>query len=417
MIGGVPPHAPTTDTESWRRIGPERVGLVLSVLVVLASFGVASALGASQGATPRPTTAQGSAAPTGRVAAATAHPFAATASLALHFHELLAEDRHVLELELAASKFDLSAVVDTVRRLNATAHLGSDAARALQRTAGSREVGTALVDFYGSVAEAAESALGKSVADAPGYRAAAKRLLAVLAPIASLQERLEALIASARSPSIASVPTPDPSTPPATATPPSTPPATPSPATPSPVAPTATPTARPTSSPNAPSPTVGPSIRPLGGQVQNPGFEATDPSPWTLTLESPALATMIVDSAAVPFEGERSARIDISIPSDARTGVALRQAGIKVAQSHPYVCSVAVRAAVEREVRIRVASSSGATYGTRVVTVGPVWTLVEFEFSSFVEDPSAVIEIDLGRSATTTWIDAVQITDALGTLP
>lgn len=188
-------------------------------------------------------------------------------------------------------------------------------------------------------------------------------------------------------------------------------------AAPTPVDATPQPTARRTPSPTAPPATVPPSSVPLDGQVQNPGFEATDPSPWDLALEAPAAASMTIDDTASAFEGGRSARIDITVPSDARTGISLRQAGIKVAQSHRYVCRVALRAAADREVRIRVASASGATYGTRLLTVGPTWTLVEFEFGSFVEDPSAVFEIDLGRSATTTWVDAVQITDVPESVP
>jgi hypothetical protein len=126
---------------------------------------------------------------------------------------------------------------------------------------------------------------------------------------------------------------------------------------------------------------------------------------------------MTIDATASAFEGERSARIDITVASDARTGISLRQTGIEVAQSHRYVCRVALRAAADREVRVRVASASGATYGTRLLTVGPTWTLVEFEFGSFVEDPSAVFEIDLGRSATTTWVDAVQVIDGPESAP
>jgi hypothetical protein len=399
----VAPPTYKAESESWRRISPERMALVASVIVVLASFGVASTLGASQGDTPRPSAAQGSPVPTGGVAAATRNPFASTATLALQITDRLAEDQHVLQVEVAATDFDISAVVGTVRRLNATARLGSDASEKLSGIASSSELGTALVEFYRAVTVAADNTLGTSVADTTEYRAGSKRLLTALEPTASFQLRLVALIASAQEPSgVAPSLTPRPSTPPASATTPAT---------------TPKPTAPPTSSPTAPSGAVTSSVPPLVGTVLNPGFEATDPRPWALTVESPAVATMTLDSAAVPFEGAQSARIDIAVPSDARTGVALRQAGIEVAQSHLYTCSVAVRAAAGREVRIRVASSSGATYGTRVVTVGSVWTVVEFEFSSFVEDPSAVIEIDLGRSATTTWIDAVRLKDESATLP
>jgi hypothetical protein len=390
-------------SDSWRRLAPERVAALLSAIVVaLGGLGVASAMGASQSDGPRPSAAAGSAAPVG-VALPTEHPFASTAELALRIHERLAEDQQALKLEVAASELDIAVVVSTVRRLNATARLGGDIAKALSRIPGSRDVGVALVDFYRSVAEAADETLSKSVVDRVAYRAAAKRLLAALEPTAALQERLEALIDSARAtPRVAA----------STATPASSELATPVPATAVP-----TPTARPTPSPTAPPRTAPPSTPPLVGQLQNPGFEAVDPKPWVLAVESPASASLTVDTTAASFEGDRSARIDISVSSDARTGITLRQAGIDVAASHRYVCRVALRAAADREVRVRVASAAGATYGTRLVTVGPVWTIVEFEFGSFVQDPAAVINIDLGRSAITTWVDAVQISDGSVSVP
>jgi hypothetical protein len=394
---------------SWRLLAPQRVAaLITAIVLAVGGLGVASTPGASQGEVPRPSAGLGSAAPAG-VAVATEHPFLSTADLALRIHERLAGDQQALKLELAASDFDLSAVVSTVRRLNATGRIGGDVAKALSRIPGSRDVGLELVDFYQSLAEAADAAPSKSVNDPVGYRATAERLVVALEPIASLQKRLEALIELARTtPGVAG----------ATATSASIDPATHDTATPVP-----TTTTGPTPSPAAPAQTSPPSIPPrpsilpLIGQLQNPGFEGVDPKPWVLTLGSPAAATLTVDATAASFEGNRSARIDIAVSSDARTGVALRQAGIDVAASRRYVCRVALRAAADREVRVRVTSASGATYGTRLVTVGAAWTVVEFEFGSFVQDPAAVVNIDLGRSAITTWVDAVQITDGFVSVP
>lgn len=394
-------HAPMSPSDSWRRLAPERVAALASAIVLaLGGLGVASTMGAAQGENARPSVSPGSAAPVG-VALATAHPFASTAELALGIHKRLAEDQQMLKLEVAASEIDIAAVVSTVRRLNATARLGGDVAKALSAIPGSSDVGVALLAFYRSVAEAADETLSKSVVDRVAYRAAAKRLLASLEPTAALQERLEALIESARgTPGAASAP----SGVAGSAA------ATPVPATAVPTR-TVPPTARPTASPTTPPPTVPPSGPLLLGQIRNPGFEALDPRPWALTLESPAVASLTVDSTAPAFEGERSARVDISVSSDARTGVTLQQAGIDVAASQRYICRVALRAAADREVRVRVASASGATYGTRLVTIGSAWTVIEFEFGSFVQDPAAVINIDLGRSPVTTWVDAVQITE------
>jgi hypothetical protein len=189
-------------------------------------------------------------------------------------------------------------------------------------------------------------------------------------------------------------------------------------ASPSPTpAPTPKPTPQPTAVPTARPSTAPPSSPAEVGAIKNPGFEATGPAPWTLAVEVPAAASLTVDATASPFEGQRSGRVDISVPSDARTGVSLRQSGISISQTKRYLCRVALRAAADREVRVRVASVSGETYGTRVVTIGPEWQVVEFEFGSFVEDPSAVVAVDLGRSAVTTWVDAVQITELSESAP
>jgi hypothetical protein len=150
--------------------------------------------------------------------------------------------------------------------------------------------------------------------------------------------------------------------------------------------------------------------------VKNPGFEAAEPPPWTLIVDAPAAASLTIDST-IAYEGSRSARIDIGAAADARTAISLRQGGIAIGQGRRYVCRLVVRAETEREVRIRVVSASGATYGTRLFTADPTWALIEFEFGAFVDDPTALIEIDLGRSVATTWIDAVRITDASRLVP
>ena len=392
--------------ESWRRrFGPEHVAAILSAVIVLGGLGVASAIGASGSGSKPPSESQASATPV-----PTPHPFLSRANLALDMLTRLAEHRDALESELARSGFDAAGVVTAVRRVNATVSANTSMAAALVQVSGSRDVGQALLEFYASVAKAADATLGISVSDEAGYRAAAERLLATLEPIQALQEQLETLIASTRA-----TPGPTTSQQPSASAPAAT-------ADPTPLDPTPPPTPEPTASPPPPTPapsatprpTASGSSLPLTGQVANPGFEEGVANPWTLVLEAPWTATLSIDATAPAYEGTRSARIDLPAASMARSAISLRQGGIEVAQGRRYVCRLALRAASARDVRVRVASIAGATYGTRLVNVGPAWTLVEFEFGAFVEDPSAVIEIDFGRSAVTGWVDAVQIMDAPG---
>lgn len=387
-------------SDSWRRrLGPEQIAAMLATVIVLGGLGVVSTRGASEGAIPRPSAPRASVVP-----AATVHPFATNATLARNLLLRLADDQSTLAKELSRSGFDAGAVVAAVRQVNITASTGSDFSDPLVKVPGSRAVGEALMEFYGSVRAAAEATLAISAGAEVASRAAAERLLAAMEPRAALQEQVEALIASARqTPSPAIAPSAAPSAATASA-PPSQPTAT--------TAPTATPVPRTPPPSGTPGPTSTASVPGLSGQLENPGFEATDATPWTLVVEAPWTATLTIDASAEAYEGERSARIEIPAAPGARTAISLRQGGIKIAQNRRYICRLALRAATNRDVRVRVASVSGATYGTRLVAVGPAWGVVEFEFGAFVEDPAAVVEIDFGRSAVTGWVDAVQITDA-----
>jgi hypothetical protein len=58
-------------------------------------------------------------------------------------------------------------------------------------------------------------------------------------------------------------------------------------------------------------------------------------------------------------------------------------------------------------VRIRVAATNGDAYVARILPVATSWTTISFTFDVLVDDPGAVLGIDLGRSTATTWIDAV----------
>ncbi len=76
-----------------------------------------------------------------------------------------------------------------------------------------------------------------------------------------------------------------------------------------------------------------------------------------------------------------------------------------LAAGRRYLVGISARAATPREVRVRLASATGETYGTRLFTVGPDWTRLEFQFTAIVGDPAATFEIDLGRSTATAWFD------------
>jgi hypothetical protein len=49
----------------------------------------------------------------------------------------------------------------------------------------------------------------------------------------------------------------------------------------------------------------------------------------------------------------------------------------------------------------------GGSYVTRTEIATSEWTPLSFSFPTPVTDPNAVLEIQLGRSTATTWIDTV----------
>jgi hypothetical protein len=58
-------------------------------------------------------------------------------------------------------------------------------------------------------------------------------------------------------------------------------------------------------------------------------------------------------------------------------------------------------------VRIRVASTTGASYLNRIAQVGTAWTSIQIVFTAGVGDRNAVLELDLGREGAATLFDAV----------
>ena len=128
--------------------------------------------------------------------------------------------------------------------------------------------------------------------------------------------------------------------------------------------------------------------------------------PWALLVGSGAAATITADTTA-PASGRTDARIDITSGSGAYAGISLQQPGLRLVAGGQYTVTLAARGATDREIRVRVASTAGASYLTRIATVGTAWTPLSFTFIAPVTDSNSVLEIDLGRSTVTTSIDAV----------
>ena len=382
---------PSAGPRPSRPPSPEIIGTVvaLAVIALVATTVLAATPGPGGGdgpggASPTPSLSLQSSAPTPTPPVAPQ-----VVDLLRSLNEQLAASRDALQTELGRNRFRTPEVAVIIRQVNQRVAVGSEAVQALEGELGKDEPGGRMAAVYGSIADTATETLGASINNSAEYESGARTIVAQIAELSALQAALDEL---AR---------PQPTVAP-TSPPPSPPPST----QPSPSA-TASASTRPSASP---APTGSPSKGPLppsgDEQVVNGGFEQGVGPPWGLFLGQGAAATLAADTAK-PGAGRTSARVDITAGSQAYSGISLRQPGLKLEAGRLYMLSVAARASSQRDIRVRVASTTGASYVNRIAQVGTAWSTVAITFTAGVGDPNAVLELDLGRGDAATVFDAV----------
>ncbi len=137
----------------------------------------------------------------------------------------------------------------------------------------------------------------------------------------------------------------------------------------------------------------------------NGGFENGVDAPWGLYLGQGSSASVAQDRSR-PDSGGASARIDIVAASLAHSGISLRQGGLVLEAGRLYALDVAIRAESAREVRIRIASPTGASWINRVEQATTTWRTMSYVFRAGVGG-SGELQLDVGREAATTWFDSV----------
>lgn len=386
-VGGVP----EPQVRGSRGPAPEIIGATLAV-IVLAVVATSVIAGGSSPGVVVPSAAPSSSRPT--VQPTVAPPVDPAVVHLLHeLNQQLLDHSQSLQRELGRPKLRTADVARLIRQVNTAVAVGENAVAGLGGFLGPEQPGGRLAAAYQDIAASATDTLDASVRNEPAYRAGGGIIVKEISELPALQAALEALLVQP-SPSIAPSPSASPSPPPATPSP-TLPPPTPTPA-PSSAAP---------SSESAPPGSAIPS--PAGAeQLQNGDFESGVGAPWALLVGSGAAATITADTTA-PASGHTYARIGITSGSSAYAGISLQQPGLRLVAGGQYTVTLAARGATDREIRVRVASTAGASYLTRVATVGTAWTPLSFTFIAPVTDSNSVLEIDLGRSTVTTSIDAV----------
>jgi hypothetical protein len=302
--------------------------------------------------------------------------------LVLELNRLIGQSEQPLKEALGKRQLDPTAIRSELSRIVVNVRLGLDVAARLQARAESRKLGEHVADYYEGLRAIADRSFKAALANEAAHRRAAEDMIAALDKRSELDSELKAFLKKAEAEQARPSPTP----------------------VPSPSTPAGAPSAVPTPS-NVASPASG--GKP-GELVVNGSFE-DGPTPWRLSFRDPAaLADSSVDRAQARV-GQASLRIEIAAGSDSRSGIAVEQSGLSIAGDSRYVVRLFAQAETPREIRVAVVSSSGATYGGRVFDVGTTWTALEFEFTALRSDDGAGLEVDLGRSTKTVWLDAISV--------
>lgn len=377
--GGIPANA-ARGQGLRARLSPELIAVSIIVTVavglVIPSFVPRFSFGAGAGSSPNPVVGVLSPQPESRFDTA-------SIGLIIELNRLIGQSEAPLKDTLAKKPLDATQVRTELSRIMVNVRLGLDAAGRLQSRPESRTVGKHVATYYESLSAIADGSFQAALANEPVHRRAAQQMIAALARRTAIDDELKALLALARA---------SPSPPPASQGPPVS-------ASPSPVT-TATPAA--SGIPGGPIP---------GDLVVNGGFEA-GVAPWQLALLDPAAFARSTTDRTQARAGQTSLRIDITSGSNSRAGIAVEQLGLRIEGDSRYVVQLFARADVGREIRVAVRNSLGTTYGGRVFAVGPTWTALELEFTALTSDPAATLEVDLGRSTATVWLDAISVAPA-----
>jgi hypothetical protein len=361
------------------RLSPELVALglvmILTVAVILPPFIPPFSIGGSPAeTTPSPPSALASTRPEPRFDTASIR-------LLLEINRLIGQSRAPLREALAKNTLDSAEVRSELSRIVLNVRAGLDATTRLQSRSDTRSVGKRVAKYYQDLRAIADRSFAAALANVVVHRRAAQDMVSALARRAEIDDLLANLLARSEAP------------------PSSAPPATAVPSSDLTVAPSAT----------APAPVSAASAVP-GDVIVNGGFES-GASPWEIVLrDTAALATGSVDKVQRRF-GSASLRVDITTSSESRAGIAVVEPGLRI-HSGRYVIRLFARAQAARQIRVAVNNSADWTYGERVFDIGPSWTALEFELTAIADDDSASLEVGLGRSSATVWLDGIVVAPA-----
>jgi hypothetical protein len=382
-MSGPTPQPPT----GLRRAGPELVAVLLGVVVwVVVGAGVLATSGQEPGT--RPT---GSAAPIGRSAAPSSAAIDPSLLELLRFaHERLAENRDLLEADVAAETLDMVAVPTAVRQINATLQYAASVATTIGNEPGGRAFSRALLAAYDPPLETVKGILTLSLTNEPGYRKGVTTLIAQLRALPDI----DVLLAQTSSSPGAVEPS---ATPGSTATATKTPKPTKTPVATATPAPTEAPTEAPTATAAPASPSTLPNV------LANPGFEEGTAG-WMFAPGVGATAAFDVTNEA-PHGGTGVGHITIASGAGAWSAATLSQGGLQLSNGQAAQLTLWARSTAPRDIRVRVTNELGQVLLSRTFSLTADWQPFTATLTTIGEVRDGSLLIETGASAEPVWLD------------
>jgi hypothetical protein len=357
---------------------PELVGAALVVVLYVAMLGTGPML-LTVGAAPSPTETPR---PSASVIAVvpSSDPLRPGIAGVLEINGRLTHSGEELKDIIARRPFRGSEAAFVLRKIKATLVSAGDRVGVLGTDPTTREIGAQLELLYANADTTVEQASDLALGSDREYREAAAEIVDLFRDLPAIDERLHAVLAARSSPSAPPI------------------------ASPSAVA-LATPSAL--ASPAASAP-ASPSADPAE-LLRDPGFE-TGLGSWT--RRATAGATLPETSAGEPLgsEGGQSLRVDVPATGSLAM-VSIGQGPIALHAGTRYAATVTIRVETSRSAQLRIVGPAEETYGITLIEVGPTTTEVRLEFLAVLDQPSAMLWIDLGGSSSgSVWLDNASLT-------
>jgi hypothetical protein len=362
------------------RPSPEMVAAGLVVVLYAVTLGagpvlLSGATAPSQTEAPRPSESAA-------VATPSSDPLRPGIAGVLQINGRLTAAGQELKEIIRRSPFRGSEAAFVLRRIKTTLLPAADRVAVLAKDPRTQEIGAQLELLYANADTTVEQASDLALGSDREYREAAADIVDLFRDLPAIDARLDDVLAERSTQS--AQPSPSPS---AIAV------ASPSGSSPSSLA---------SGAPTTPS--ANPAER-----LRDPGFE-TGLDSWTRRATGGAILPATSAGEPLGSQGIQSLRVDLPATGSLAM-VSIGQGPIALHAGTRYVATITLRADATRTAQLRVVGPAEETYGITLVEVGRATIVARLEFLAILDQPAAMLWVDLGGSnAGTVWLDDASLT-------